>query len=449
VRALIHNETETIFALSSGAGRAGIAVVRVSGAAAGPALAALTRAPLPDPRRASRARIVSPAGTALDDGLVLWFPAPASVTGEDVAEFHIHGGGAVIAAVIDALAVQPGLRSAEPGEFTRRAFDNGKLDLTQAEGVADLVNAETQAQRRQALRQLDGELGALCERWRAELVAALAHAEADIDFPDEDLPGGLTDAVGDKISRLRRSIAQYLDDGRQGERLRDGLYAAIIGAPNVGKSSLLNRLARRDAAIVSARAGTTRDVIEVHLDVAGFPAILADTAGLRAASDALESEGVRRARDRAATADLKLAVFDATASPIDDAETRRLVDGNTLVVLNKTDVRPSPEAVSVNGTVALAVSARTGAGLDGLVVALEAAVTARMGSGGAPAITRVRHRQALEACVAALDRFEVGAAPELAAEDLRLANRALGRITGRVDVEDILDVVFRDFCIGK
>ena len=443
------SESETVFARSSGEGRAGIAIIRVSGSDAGTALCALTAAALPAPRAATRARIIGPDGEPIDDGLVLWFPAPGSFTGEDVAELHLHGGGAVVAAVIEALAGRSGLRPAEPGEFTRRAFDNGKLDLTQAEGLADLVDAETEAQRRQALRQLDGELGALCETWRAGLVAALAHAEADIDFPDENLPPGVTDAVRHKISVLHASIAQYLDDGRRGERLREGLYVVILGAPNVGKSSLLNRLARRDAAIVSARAGTTRDIIEVHLDVAGLPAILADTAGLRAVADEVESEGVRRALDRASHADLKIAVFDASAVKVEDAETRRLVDGDTLVVFNKTDVRMPSGPVNVNERPAVLVSARTGAGLDELVSALERAIAARVGEGGAPAVTRARHRDALESCLASLARFQDGGAPELAAEDLRLAARALGRITGRVDVEDILDVVFKDFCIGK
>ncbi len=447
---MIRSGSETIFARSSGEGRAGIAIVRVSGGAAGAALRALTGAPLPAPRVATRARIVAPDGGAIDNGLVLWFPAPASFTGEDVVEVHVHGGVAVVGAVIEALAAHPGLRPAEPGEFTRRAFDNGKLDLTQAEGLADLVNAETEAQRRQALRQLDGELGALCENWRVELVAALAHAEADIDFPDEDLPPRVTDAVRDKILSLHNTVAQYLDDGRRGERLRDGLYVVIVGAPNVGKSSLLNRLARRDAAIVSARAGTTRDVIEVHLDVAGLPTILADTAGLRGAADEIESEGVKRALDRAARAGLKIAVFDATALGVGiDAETRQLVDGDALVVLNKIDLHKPSGPLTVNGCPAIPVSARTGAGFSTLVSELKLAAAERVGAMEAPAITRARHRDALESCLASLARFNQGGASELAAEDLRLAARALGRITGRVNVEDILDVVFKDFCIGK
>ncbi len=424
--------------------------MRVSGPAAGPALRGLTGSSIPPPRVATRARVFDPDGGPIDDGLVLWFPAPASFTGEDVAEFHVHGGTAVLAALIEVLAARPDVSPAEPGDFTRRAFDNGKLDLTQAEGLADLVDAETEAQRRQALRQLDGELGEVCEAWRAELVAALAHAEADIDFPDEDLPEGVAESVRHKISALHESIARYLDDDRRGERLREGFYVVIVGAPNVGKSSLLNRLAQRDAAIVSARAGTTRDVIEVHLDIAGFPTILADTAGLRAVADEIESEGVRRALDRAARADLKIAVFDATsAAGGDERETRRLVDDNTLVILNKTDLHMPSGAVTVNGCTAIPVSARTGAGLDSLVSQLQLAAAQRVGTGAAPAITHARHRDALQSCLDSLARYQMGAAPELAAEDLRLAARALGRITGRVDVEDILDVVFRDFCIGK
>ena len=450
VPAMIHNETETIFALSSGGARAGVAVVRVSGTAAGGALRALTGTALPTPRLATRARLVDPSGEPIDTALVLWFPAPRSFTGEDVVEFHVHGGRAVVGALVATLAALPGLRPAAAGEFTRRAFDHGKLDLTQAEGLADLIDAETEAQRRQALRQLDGELGALCEGWREALVSALAHAEAAIDFPDEDLPEGVVEGMRSSTADIHRSIARYLDDERRGERLREGLYVAIVGAPNVGKSSLLNRLARREAAIVSARAGTTRDVVEVHLDVAGLPAILADTAGLRASADAVESEGVRRALDRAARADLKVAVFDATATGgADEGRTRDLVDENTLVVFNKTDVCPPSSGLKINGCPAIPVSARTGAGVDALVSALERAAADRVGLGAAPAITRARHRTALESCRDALARFGDGGAPELAAEDLRLAARALGRITGRVDVEDILDVVFKDFCIGK
>ncbi|HEV7371066.1 tRNA uridine-5-carboxymethylaminomethyl(34) synthesis GTPase MnmE [Arenibaculum sp.] len=440
---------DTVFALASAPGRGGVAVLRVSGPRAGAALEALCRRPLPRPREAVLAGLVDPGtGEAIDRGLVLWFPAPRSFTGEDVAELHVHGGRAVVSALVEALSALPGLRLAEPGEFTRRAFENGKLDLTEAEAVADIVAAETAAQRRQALRQLDGALGRLYERWRDRLTRALAHLEADIDFPDEDLPGGVAMAVRPVLAGLAAEIAGHLDDGHRGERLRDGVAVAILGAPNAGKSSLLNALARRDVAIVSERAGTTRDVVEVHLDLGGWPVTLADTAGLRDATDEIEGEGIRRALDRAEKADLRLAVFDATALPALDPRTLALLGPSTIAVVNKADRAPGLDAgAAVPG--ALAVSAATGAGLPALLERLTGMVADGLDAAGPPALTRARHRAALEDCRAALSRALDAPLPELAAEDVRLASRALGRITGRVDVEDLLDVIFRDFCIGK
>ncbi|NYZ13100.1 tRNA uridine-5-carboxymethylaminomethyl(34) synthesis GTPase MnmE [Azospirillum sp. RWY-5-1] len=439
----------TIFALATAPGRAGVAVVRVSGPAAGDALRALTGRPLPRPRMATLVRLADPVGgETLDDALVLWFPAPRSFTGEDVAELHLHGGRAVVAGVIEALGSVPGLRPAEPGEFTRRAFENGKFDLTAAEAVADLVHAETAAQRRQALRQMAGALGTVYEGWRSRLLRALAHLEADIDFPDEDLPGGVPDAVRPVIEALAAEVAAHLDDRGRGERLRDGIHVAIVGAPNAGKSSLLNALAGREAAIVSARAGTTRDVIEVHLDVGGFPVVLADTAGLREATDEIEEEGIRRALDRADRADVKLAVFDGTSWPALDEATLRLIDRDSIAVVNKVDVS-GPVSGILAGQPLVAVSARTGAGLRSLEERLATFADERLAGSGTPALTRARHRSALEECHGALLRSLSAVLPELAAEDVRMAARALGRITGRVDVEDVLDVIFRDFCIGK
>jgi tRNA modification GTPase len=452
---------DTIFALSSAPGRAGVAVVRLSGSRAGAALEARGGGALPSPRVASLRRLVDPArGQPLDRALVLWFPAPHSFTGEDVVEFHLHGGRAVVAAVVEALSGLAGLRAAEAGEFTRRAFDGGKLDLAEVEGLADLINAETEAQRRQALRQMEGALSALTETWSRSLQRTLAHMEAAIDFPDEQLPAEILAGVTSEIREVEEAITRQLADAGRGERLRHGLQVAIIGPPNAGKSSLLNALARREAAIVSETAGTTRDVIEVHLDLAGYPVTLADTAGLRdpdrgreaSANHSIEREGIKRARDRAAAADLKLAVFDLLEWPALDPQTRRMLDGDSLVVLNKRDrveaAAWSIEGISTGDTFPL--SALTGAGMDQLLSRLESEVVARLGTAGAePAITRARHLGALEACGAALRRAGAAAQAELAAEDLRLALRALGRITGQVGVEDILDIVFRDFCIGK
>ena len=443
-------KADTIFALASAPGRAGVAVMRLSGPEAGPALARLA-GELPPPRHAARRRFADPrTGEAIDDGLALFFPGPNSFTGEDVAELHIHGSRAVIAALLDALAALPGLRLAEPGEFTRRAFEHGKLDLTAAEGLADLVAAETAAQRRQALRQLEGALGRLYEDWRGRLLRALAHFEAAIDFPEEGLPEGLSQEVRESAAALGAEIARHLTDGHRGERLRDGVAVAIIGPPNAGKSSLMNALARRDVAITSAVAGTTRDVIEVALDLGGYPVVLADTAGLREASDSIEEEGVRRARARAAAADLRLLVLDAT-EPVPPLPAG-LVDRDAIVILNKVDLGVGPageQADRLGNEPALRLSVLTGMGMGTLLARLEKEVAARFAPGDAPLLTRARHRAALEACVAALDRFANQPTLELAAEDLRLATQALGRITGRVDIEDMLDVIFREFCIGK
>jgi tRNA modification GTPase len=439
----------TVFALATPAGRSGVAVIRISGAQAGFALKSLTKRDLPAPRLAVRRKFYQPYFTRMiDDGLALWFPGPASFTGEDVAELHIHGGPAVIAAIAEALR-ELGVQPAEPGAFTRRAFDHGKLDLTEVEGLADLIAAETEAQRRQALRQLGGALGQRIEAWREALIGALAQIEASIDFSDEDLPAGLIESVDAAMTVVAGEITRALDDQRRGERLRDGLSVVILGAPNAGKSSLLNRLAKREAAIVSAEAGTTRDIIELHLDLDGYPLVVADTAGLREATSAIESEGVRRALQRASRADLKLVVLDATCWPDIPEASRAQIDDATILVLNKADLRSGPGQVPQGERDAIPVSAKTGAGIDCLIAELGRRAGALMASGDQPAMTRARHRSALEDCGSALTRGRGIGAVELKSEELRLAVRALGRITGRVDVEDVLDRIFAEFCIGK
>jgi len=467
---------ETLFALASASGRAAIAVWRLSGPGVAEGIRVLTGKAPPVPRRASLRRLTDPAtGEAIDQALVLWFPGPASFTGEDSAELHSHGGRAVAEAIGAALGRLPGFRHAEPGEFSRRAFQNGKLDLTEAEAIADLAAAETEAQRRQALAQASGALSGLYEGWRTELIRLRAHLEADIEFPDEDIGDPVAQLSG-QIGALREAVSEHLADARRGERLRDGLTIAVVGAPNAGKSSLVNALARRDVAIVSPEAGTTRDAIEVHLDLGGYPVALVDTAGLRAAAGAVETEGIRRARARAEAADLVLALFAADVDP--DAETLALLDERAVVVRSKADLQPHPSyiiASPLEGEVgpqgrvgpvgqsaadlplkgggedleSVAISTKTGLGLDALLQTLTARVAAELADRGSPPPTRARHREALTRCLAALDAAQTAELPELAAEDLRRAADELGRITGSIDIEDMLDAIFRDFCIGK
>jgi tRNA modification GTPase len=434
--------TDTIFAPATAAGRAAVAVIRVSGPDSSKILQALA-APLPAPRRAAVRRLRSDADV-LDEALVLWLPGPNSFTGEDSAELHLHGGRAGVEAVSRAL-VDLGLRLAEPGEFSRRAFQNGKLDLTQAEAIADLVDAETDAQRRQALGQLEGGLSARYGAWRKRLIEALARLEAAVDFPDEDLPEALQAEVGARIGALASELEAALADHGRGERVREGFKIALIGAPNAGKSSLLNRLAGREAAIVTEIAGTTRDVIEVPAVVDGFKVLFADMAGLRESTDPIEAEGVRRARAWADAADLRLWVVDQSAPLCLDEPVRP----GDLLVLNKTDLGPGA-AAGLPHLETLRVSARTEAGMDALWAALSVWIAARTG-GDFPAVTRLRHRRHLQDAAEALHRAQraLALSPELGAEDLRHAAQALGRVAGRIDLEQVLDEVFSSFCIGK
>jgi len=415
-----------------------VAVVRVSGPAAKDVLTALAGA-VPSPRRASLRWLRDPGDDgAIDQGLVLWFPAPGSFTGEDIAEFQIHGGPSTVAALVTAISRRDDCRAAEPGEFTRRAFLNGKLDLTEVEALADLISAETEAQRRLALRGVAGEARRLYEGWRARLVAIMAQVEATIDFADEDIPEDLIPRALDQVRALEGKMRDHLADGGVGERMRDGFTVAIIGAPNAGKSSLLNRLAAREAAIVTSQAGTTRDPIEVHLNLGGYPLTVIDTAGLRASDDPIEQEGVRRARDRANAADLKLLLLDGDAP----AEVRAEMTGEFLLVANKVDQRAAPVGV-------MGISAVTGEGLPALVQELTRRVGDRLSVGVGLPVLRARHREAVESAILALQQSQRAPSPDLLAEDLRIAARAIGSVTGRVDVDDWLDLIFREFCIGK
>ena len=445
----MHPREQTIFALSTGRPPSAISIVRVSGPQARAALTSLAGR-MPAPRVAARALIRDANQQPIDDAVVLWFPGPASATGEDVGEFHVHGGRAVLAALFATLAAFENVRPAEPGEFTRRAFENGKLDLTEAEGLDDLIHADTDRQRRQALRQLKGLLGDRARDWRTRIIEASALIEAGIDFSDEgDVPAELIAPALAKIKALLTEIEEVLAAQGQSERLRDGLVVAIAGPPNVGKSTLMNQLARREVAIVSPHAGTTRDVIEVQLDLDGYPVTVIDTAGIRETDDPVEQEGVRRARARAAEADLVLWLADGEGGAIHH-------DGAAPVwrVRNKIDL----DAIATGQPMAdaavgahFAISARSGAGLSQLIAALIGFAQDYFGASEGGLITRSRQRQLLQQTAASLHRSieVVGEGEELAAEELRVAAHSLGRLLGRVDVEDILDVIFREFCVGK
>ncbi|NHO54215.1 tRNA uridine-5-carboxymethylaminomethyl(34) synthesis GTPase MnmE [Acetobacter estunensis] len=433
---------EPIFALATGTARAAIAVMRVSGTGSDAILRRLLGT-LPAPRKASLRRLWRDAvhrTDALDDALVLWLPGPANYTGEDSFELHLHAGPAIVSAVASAL-VEAGARPAEPGEFTRRAFLHGRIDLTEAEGIADLIEAETEAQRKQALAQSEGRLGTLYRGWADRLRNVLARQEALIDFPDEDLPPEVEAALLTETAALRDEISAHLADGERGERIRRGLTIAIVGPPNAGKSTLLNHLAERQAAIVSPVAGTTRDAIEIVTMLAGVRVTLVDTAGLRETTDPIEAEGVKRAMFHVEHADCVVQMFFAEAAP------DHLLPG-ALPVCNKIDLAPAP--FTIEDVPVLGISLRDETGLAALQENLERRVRELTASGSiAPPLTRARHRAA---AMVAHEHLKAALAvdwPEMRGEELRLAMRALGRLTGEVGVEDLLDTVFGQFCIGK
>ena len=434
-----YNLADTIYALSSGLGKGGVAVIRLSGSRVLDVLKAVAHLEKPKARYAYFTPLYR-ENDVLDRALVLYFPAPHSFTGEDVAEFQVHGGRAVIRALMEVLGTQVGCRPAERGEFSRRAVINGKMDLTEAEGLLDLINAETERQRGQALLQMQGSLGRLYDGWRQDLTHHMAYLEAFIDFPEEEIPSEKLAGIDADIGLLIQKIQAHLDDNHMGEKLREGFQIALIGAPNVGKSSLINALTQKEVAIVSQTAGTTRDVVEAHLDVDGFPVILADTAGLRKSVEEIESEGIKRAVKKASEADLILFVQDSQKAPKGDELPETLKNKTVLTVWNKADL-----AV---GGIGLSISAKTGAGISELWAQIKA-ILERDFSGSKGLITRERYRVALKECVRNLSHALGVQELELKAEDLRLAARALGRITGRIEAEDLLDVIFRDFCIGK
>ncbi|MCK5041781.1 MAG: tRNA uridine-5-carboxymethylaminomethyl(34) synthesis GTPase MnmE [Sphingomonadales bacterium] len=462
-------DNKTIYSLASAKGRAGVSLVRISGKLSGHILTSLSKKPLPPSHMAKVRDLYKPATNSadnavkIDKALVLWMPAPDSFTGEDVLELHIHGGIAVQDALFSAIDSFDDVRHAEAGEFSRRAYENQKLDLTEAEGLNDLVWAETEAQRVQALRQMEGSLGQLYESWRVRLLKSQAFYEVNIDFSDEDIPEELEKVARPEIMSVLGEIHKHLQDHKQGQQLRRGFQVVIVGEPNVGKSSLLNILANDDVAIVSHVEGTTRDTISVRLDLAGYPVTITDTAGIRDTVDEIEQEGVRRALKHAKDADLRIYMFDATES---DHKYDDIIDkiggkfeGHSMVVFNKSDLAatvPQAKGASQDGSAkpgfeGFSVSAKTGAGIDVLLKALQDIIVSSMSVGDTPSITRERHRKHLQECLIGLERFLENKQedPALLAEDIRMAIRSLGSITGRVDVEDMLDIIFGEFCIGK
>ena len=441
--------TDTIYAPASATAKAGITVIRISGPNTKYAIECLG-SNVGQPRFAKLAKIFHPqTKNLIDECVTIYYQEPASFTGEDIVEMNIHGGRAVLDLTLDALSKIQGLRVAEPGEFSKRRFMNGKMDLTQAEGLMDLINAETEAQHKQALKQLAGELGSLYESWRAQLLKLMSLIEAYIDFPDEDLPADIIKNITKQVSFLNTEITDHLSDNQKGEKLREGFYIAIIGETNVGKSSLMNALAKRDVAIVSDIPGTTRDVIEIRLNIAGYLVTIADTAGLRTSNDFLEKEGINRTLDRAKNADLKILVLDAEKYHHTPQELLDLINENTVIVINKIDLFDEVKLSKIINREAILISAQNGTGLNNLLQEINEYVLNFFSITDAPLITRQRHRENLERCKTCLEMFNLEKDIELAAEDLRLASRYLSSLTGKIDVESVLGEIFSNFCIGK
>lgn len=439
----------TIYAPATPPGRSAVAIIRISGPEA-KNLFAFFRFPVPMPRMATLCTLRHPeTQDAIDHTLLFWFPGPHSYTGEDTIEVHMHGGRAVRAEVLSLLSNIPEFRLAEAGEFSKQAFHNGKMDLLQTEAIADLIDAETAVQSRQALRQMHGKFSEFCVSLRQRLIDARAHIEAYIDFPDEDLPPDVQAKIESDLVALEKRIEALLHDGKRGEQIRDGIYIAILGIPNAGKSSLLNLLARRDVAIVSEQAGTTRDVLEVHLNLGGFPVILADTAGLRETTDSVEQEGIKRARARAEASDFRIWVLDASKPLKNQMDVAGILTPHDVLILNKSDISIQ-NIDDLKGLHTIPVSCHTQYGVDGLIEQLKTLIEERFDSMEQDVVlTRERHRVSFESARHHIKRALVISELELKGEELRRASDEVGKVIGVIHTEDVLDSLFHTFCIGK
>jgi len=442
----------TIYALSSGPGISGVAVVRVSGKETAEVVKKLTGEELPSPRVATLKKFNKiDTNELIDEGVIIWFPGPNSYTGEDLAEFHVHGSRAVVSALHSSISKIKNCRLAEPGEFTKIAFQNGKINLLKAESIADLVSSETEIQRKQAIKIMSGKSSDQFNSWREKLLKILSHIEAKIDFPDEDLPKDILSEIQKTSDQISSEIKKILDDQKVGERIREGFKIAIVGPINAGKSSLLNYLSKRDVAIVSEIAGTTRDVIETHLNLDGYPVVVSDTAGIRDSKNEIEKKGIKLALNRAEDADLKLVIIDAKNVDFTGV-LKDLVDENAILVVNKSDLLNGKLNEKLKKHDHILISIKNNSNLDKLILKIKSKLENKFLSHGDILITRERHRQHLEQCINHLQNFKNKNGSEefdKAAEDLRLATRHLGMIVGKVDVEEILGSIFNDFCIGK
>ncbi len=442
----------TIYALSTGPGVSGIAIIRISGPDTLKVIKLLTNKEVPRPREATLRKINNiNTSELIDEGIVLWFPGPESYTGEDMAEIQVHGSKAVIDAIHKNISNIENCRFAEPGEFTKLAFQNGKIDLLKAESVADLISSETEIQRKQAVKIMSGRSADKFNLLREKLLQILSHVEAKIDFPDEDLPKDILNKIKKDTDEVLKDIEKILNDQKVGERIREGFKIAILGPTNAGKSSLINYLSNRDVAIVSEIAGTTRDVIETHLNIDGYPVIVSDTAGIRESVDEIEKKGIKLSLNRAEEADLKLVVVDAKSTDFTDT-LKGLLDDNAILVLNKSDLLEKDIDPEINKINHVLISIKNNLNIDKLIQKIKNALKNKFITSDDILITRERHRQHLEQCVSHLKRFNQKKEVEdfdIAAEDLRLAARHLGMIVGKVDVEEILGRIFNDFCIGK